>query len=134
MAFNKQRLNEIFLKTDGHCHICRKKLARKNYGKPGTRGAWEVEHSNPKAKGGTDRLQNLLSACVSCNRSKQASSTQAVRRKNGFKTAPLSRAKKKGNVIKGILGGALIGARFGPVGVLAGAAIGAYSGNKYEPK
>lgn len=134
MAFDKQKQDAIYKKTDGHCHICRKKLARKNYGKHGTRGAWEVEHSNPRTKGGTNRLQNLLPACVSCNRSKQASSTQTARRKNGFKAAPLSRAKKKWNVIKGASGGALIGARLGPVGALAGAAIGAFCGSKYEPK
>ncbi len=134
MAFTKQQQDRIYKKTDGYCHICRKKLARKNYGKPGSRGAWEVEHSNPKAKGGSDRLQNLYPACVSCNRSKQASSTQIARRKNGFKSAPLPRKKKKRNALIGGLSGAVLGSRLGPLGAIAGAAIGAFVGGNHEPK
>lgn len=134
MAFDKQRQDDIYKRTDGYCHICRKKLARKNYGKPGTRSAWEVEHSNPKAKGGTDRLQNLYPACIPCNRSKQDSSTRSARQKNGFKSAPLPRKKKTHNALLGGLGGALVGVRFDPVGALAGVAIGAFGGGKYEPK
>ena len=38
MAFDQQRQDAIFKKTDGRCHICRKRLARKNYGAVGARG------------------------------------------------------------------------------------------------
>lgn len=134
MAFDKQRQDEIYKRTDGYCHICRKKLARKNYGKPGTRGAWEVEHSNSKAKGGSDRLNNLYPACVSCNRSKQDKSTRSARQKHGFKAAPLSKAKKQGNAITGALSGAFLGLKFGLPGAVAGAAVGALVGSKFEPK
>ena len=49
---------------------CRKKLAFTNYGRYGKKGAWEVDHSNPISKGGTDYFRNLVPACVECNRSK----------------------------------------------------------------
>lgn len=133
MAFNKQRLDDIFRKTDGRCHICRKKLVRKNYGVVRARSAWEAEHSVPKAKGGTDHLNNLYPACISCNRSKGAASTKVARTKHGFKAAPLSKEKKTGNTWFGGFGGALLGAPFGPIGVLAGAVVGAIFGDSHEP-
>ncbi len=138
MAFDKQRQGEIYARTDGHCHICRKKLARKNYGVLNSRGAWEVEHSNPRAKGGSDRLNNLYPACISCNRSKGASTTSSARNKNGFKTAPLSRQKKTRNAWLGGAGGLIVGrillAPLGPFGLIAGVAIGALVGNNHEPE
>jgi len=76
MAFSSEQLNQIYNRTSGYCHICHKKLAFKNYGVFGARGAWEVEHSNPQAKGGTNRLNNLYPACITCNRSKGASRTE----------------------------------------------------------
>jgi len=138
MAFDNKRLGEIFKKTDGLCHICRKKLARKNYGVQGSRGAWEVEHSNPRAKGGSDHLNNLYPACISCNRSKGASTTKIARNKNGFKAAPLSREKKTRYTVLGVIGGAVAGrillAPFGPLGIIAGVAIGTLVGSSHEPE
>ena len=137
MAFDKQRQEAIFKKTDGHCHICRKKLARKNYGVVGSRGAWEVEHSVPQAKGGSNHLNNLYPSCIPCNRSKGASSTKSARQKNGFKSAPLPQEKKSQNTWLGGLGGALAGriilAPLGPIGIAAGAVIGAALGSGHEP-
>ncbi|MGD0496198.1 MAG: HNH endonuclease signature motif containing protein [Candidatus Bathyarchaeia archaeon] len=39
-------------------------------GRLGKRGAWEVDHSRPLSRGGTDYLRNLVPSCVECNRSK----------------------------------------------------------------
>ena len=137
MAFDTERQDVIFRKTDGNCHICRKKLARKNYGAVGARGAWEVEHSIPRVKGGSNHLNNLYPACISCNRSKGASSTRASRKKHDYKCAPLSREKKTQNAWAGGIGGALAGrillAPLGPLGVAAGALIGAAIGKSFEP-
>jgi hypothetical protein len=37
-----QKLNAIYDKTGGRCHICHDKLAFSNYGLFGARGAWEI--------------------------------------------------------------------------------------------
>jgi HNH endonuclease len=86
-----ETLERIFAKTDGRCHLCHKQLSWCNYGACGTRGAWEVDHSVPRAPGGTDHGNNLFAACMSCNRSKQHGSTRTHRRSNGVRRAPLSR-------------------------------------------
>ena len=79
MVFTDDQLDAIYDRTSGYCHICRKKLAFKNYGKLGQRGAWEVEHSRAQAKGGTDRLNNLYPACITCNRRKGTRTTRTLR-------------------------------------------------------
>lgn len=70
MSYTNEELNYVYDKNDGHCWHCSKKLAWKNYGKRDERGAWEVDHSRPLARGGADYLRNLVPACVKCNRSK----------------------------------------------------------------
>lgn len=70
MPWDIDTLNEVFDKTDGYCRYCGKQLAWKNHGQPGNRGAWEVDHSIPKALGGTDYLNNLWPACYDCNHDK----------------------------------------------------------------
>lgn len=131
-------LRKVFDRTDGHCHLCGKKLAWKNYAQPGTRGTWEVEHSVPQVAGGTDRLNNLYPACISCNRSKGAESTKSVRARNGRTRAPYSREKKdeiRGrNTILGGLIGLLVGAvLIGRVGALIGFPLVAWIGNSLDP-
>lgn len=138
MAYDKKRRDAIFDRTDGRCHICRKQLARKNYGTHGRRGAWEVDHSKPRAKGGSDHLNNLYPACISCNRNKRASDTRTVRSRNGYRAAPLSAQKKTQN---GALGATLctVAARailpaLGPLGLVGSAALGFWLGVNYEPE
>jgi len=70
MSYTCEELNIIYEKNDGHCIGCGKALAFSNYGKPGERGAWEVDHGNPKARGGTNLMRNLWPMCVECNRKK----------------------------------------------------------------
>ncbi len=138
MARNRQELRAIYDRTSGYCHICHKKLAFKNYAQYGERGAWEIEHSNPRASGGTDRLNNLYPACIRCNRSKGATSTRSARAKCGKVCAPLSPQKRKAtkfeNAITHAAGGALVGTFVaGPFGTVVGAAIGGHIGHKKNP-
>ncbi len=72
MGFDNETVVAVYDKTNGYCYYCGKKLSLKNYGKVGNHGAWEIDHSKPKSKGGTDYLRNLVVACVSCNRDKSA--------------------------------------------------------------
>jgi len=62
MAYTDDELSLIFDRTDGHCHVCWRKLCFANYSRLSRRGAWEVEHSNPRLNGGSDRLCNLYAA------------------------------------------------------------------------
>jgi 5-methylcytosine-specific restriction endonuclease McrA len=70
MGWDDGRLNTIYDKTGGYCSYCEKKIAWANYGAPGRKGSWEVDHSIPLARGGTDHLNNLVPACTWCNREK----------------------------------------------------------------
>ena len=79
MGFSDDELNDIYDKTDGYCEYCGKKIAFKNYGMAGERGAWEVDHSNPRSRGGTDYMRNLVPACISCNRDKSDRTGRAYR-------------------------------------------------------
>ena len=137
MAFTDDELNDIYERTSGRCHICGKKLAFKNYGELGARGAWEVEHSRPRTKGGTNRLNNLYPAHITCNRSKGARTTRTARRHHGRTRAPLSVSKRKeaqrrNAVVVGILG-AVAGSLLGPWGAAVGATIGAKAGYDTNP-
>ena len=76
----KEALDYIYRKTNGYCYHCGKKIARKNYGKTRVRGAWEVEHGNPKSRGGVDDRRNWFPSCVSCNRKKGTMTTTEFRR------------------------------------------------------
>jgi hypothetical protein len=132
------RLNKIYNKTDGYCHICHKKLSFINYAHPGTRGSWEIEHSIAKANGGTDHLNNLFPACISCNKEKRTLHSRTVRARNGNTRAPYSKGKKdkikSDNAAGGAVIGGLLGSIFGPGGAILGAAIGGALGNSNSSK
>ncbi len=129
MKLTKEQLDQIYRKTSGYCHLCHSKLSQKNHGQHGMRGAWHVEHSVPRAKGGTDHLNNLKPACISCNFDKGTQATRTARGRNGKTRAPLSAEKRKQakneNMLLGILGGGLAGlAVGGPIGATIGAIAG----------
>jgi len=137
-TYDKSTLRKTFDRTTGKCHICGKKLAFSNYGEHGARGAWEVEHSKPKAKGGSDHGNNLYAAHITCNRSKGTASTRAARAQHGRTRAPLSVANRKkaktGNTIAGAGIGAVVGGAIaGPPGAWLGSGIGAWLGNSTNP-
>jgi hypothetical protein len=132
MSYSDEKLNRIFHRSGGKCHLCNKRIAWKNYGVCGLRGAWEVDHSRARASGGTDHGNNLYAACISCNRSKQHGSTRTVRRVNGLSRAPLSTVersrRRQENAVAGGAAGFLIGSVFGLPGMIAGPLIGAALG------
>lgn len=116
----------IFDSTDGRCHICRKHLDFDRYG-----DQWEIDHSQARAKGGSNSLRNLRPACISCNRSKQDRSNRSVRAKHGYTGAPLSRSDRSRRERRGAALGA--GAGFvagGPVGALLGGVFGLLAGRR----
>jgi 5-methylcytosine-specific restriction endonuclease McrA len=41
----------VFAKGNGLCHLCWKPMAYSNYASHGSRGAWEIDHSVPRAQG-----------------------------------------------------------------------------------
>jgi len=79
VAYSNEVLSYIYDKNDGYCTYCSKKLAFRNYGRPDERQAWEVDHSVPKSRGGTDYLRNLVPACIDCNRQKGTRLGKSVR-------------------------------------------------------
>jgi len=137
MSFDERTRRQIYDRTNGCCHICGKKLSIKNYACSGRKGAWEVEHSHARSKGGTDNMNNLFPACIECNRLKGNVKTTIARGWFGRKRAPLSKRKKKeakvSNAIGGGIIGGFIGALGGPLGVAVGAAIGAKLGYDEDP-
>ena len=138
MRLTEDQVNDIFDRTSGKCHLCHKKLSFKNYARYGERGAWEVEHSVPRACGGSNRLNNLYAACISCNRAKGARTTRSIRLRRGLTRAPMSantrKAAKRWNALGGGLLGVVPGAMFpGPPSALLGAALGAVLGHDQDP-
>ncbi len=138
MKFDDETLDRIFCRTDGQCHICRKQLSFSNYGSGGKKGAWEVEHSVPRSKGGTDHLNNLYAACISCNRSKGNATTKSARATNGYRQAPLSKQKKNQNALKWGAAGSLAALFVPPhlrlVTFVVGSVLGAVLGESHEPE
>lgn len=139
MAFSEEQRRRIFDRTAGRCHICGGGLTFAHYGRLDASTGWEVEHSVPKAAGGTDHGNNLYAAHSSCNRSKGAGSTQAARAVHGRTRAPLSAEKRQQAQQKntgvglgvGIAVGSAIG---GPPGAVIGGLIGAALGGSVDPE
>lgn len=131
-------LRRIFERTEGTCHICRKKVCFRNYGLMNRRGAWEIEHSVSVSKGGTDHLNNLYAACVRCNRMKGAATTRTARAQYGYRNAPLSKNRRAKNAW--VLGAAgTLAALFVPppvrlITAVLGATVGATLGYRSKPK
>jgi 5-methylcytosine-specific restriction endonuclease McrA len=138
MPKDLKRLRAIYNRTDGHCHICYKRLSFVNYGGDRTlRGVWEIEHSKPRCKGGTDHGNNLYAACVPCNRNKSDCTTRTARRWSGTTRAPFSKAIKvklrERNADLGTLIGGMLGAVGGPVCMAVGAYLGRQVGQDIKP-
>lgn len=128
MAYTKDELRRIWKSTDGRCHLTGRRLLLKDYSE-----TWEVDHSRPRAKGGSSHGNNLKPALVSANRSKQATGSRAVRRRNGLTRSPMSPGeqgrKRSSNTAGGALVGATTGAAIaGPPGLVVGGILGALLG------
>src|SRR3972149_5129583 len=86
--FPPEDLSDVFDKTDGYCRYCGKQLAWSNYGRVGARGAWEVDHSVPLSRRGTDSFRTLWPSCVACNTEKGTlTGSEYLRRLNGTETS-----------------------------------------------
>jgi hypothetical protein len=138
MKFDKRQLDSIYRRTSGYCHLCHVKLARRNYGQTGTKGAWQVEHSVPRSRGGTDHPNNLFATCVRCNLNKSNMTTRTARSWNDKTRAPLDPEKrgeaKFGNAIAGAIVCGVAGvAVAGPVGLIVGVLAGASLGSSENP-
>ena len=117
MSYGIEDLALVFEKTDGCCRYCEKQLAWGNYGQPGRRGAWVIDHSVPLARGGTDYLRNLWPACGECNLDKGTlTGSEYMRQIESPAAEP--RSQNFGDLIAGlVLGGlalALFKALFSP--------------------
>jgi len=138
MQYDTNKLNSIYDKTDGCCHICHKKLAFSNYGIYGAKGSWHVDHSVPRAKGGSNHQNNLYPACIPCNLGKNSSRNNTIRSFYGNSRAPYSKDKKRKireqNTWGGAALGGLIGMAVGPAGALIGAFVGGIIGSDNSPK
>lgn len=137
MAYTRTELRRIYDRTSGYCHICGRKLSFTNYGCRGEKGAWHVEHSIARAKGGTNHGNNLYAACIACNLEKDTFTTKTARGWNDRSRAPLSREQRKkarvrNSVAGGVVGG-ILGSVLGPVGAAIGAGIGAKVGHDVKP-
>ena len=138
MKLDAAALKRVFDRSSGKCHICHKQLAFNNYNQPGTRGAWHVEHSRPRARGGSDRLNNLYPAHIYCNIAKGVTTSRTARKVHGLTRAPLSaKARRTAKVENGVVGGAfgmVVGAALaGPAGVLLGGLLGSKFGYDQNP-
>ena len=138
MAFSQDSLRKIFDRIEGRCHICRGKLAFCNYGKVDNHGDWEVEHSKPKLRGGTEHLNNLYAAHSSCNRSKNNGLNEEERVKHGYKNAQFSERQRQRNTCMAVGIGNLIPLLVVPqIGIpiaITSAAIGTFVGYNTEPE
>lgn len=128
MAYQEKRLRRIFERTAGRCHICHKKVVWANYGRVDLRGGWEVEHSVPRARGGSDHPTNLYPACIGCNRAKGSKSTRSARARHGKVHAPLSRGGRLWARIENAVAGCLLGMVAGAFVSAEGALVGSWVG------
>lgn len=62
MSISKKIRFEVFKRDDFKCAYC---------GKTPPQVTLEVDHIEPKSKGGKDDINNLITACFDCNRGKQ---------------------------------------------------------------
>lgn len=86
MRYDRDRLNAIYDKTGGYCHLCNKKLSFINHGRHGSKGAWQVDHSKARANGGTNHMNNLFPSCIPCNIEKGTLHKTTIRRRKGYES------------------------------------------------
>lgn len=65
-------MREVFEKTNGRCWYC------------GTTHRpfdnWQIEHQNPRIRGGSDHISNLVVACATCNAAKGKRTVEEYRK------------------------------------------------------
>lgn len=73
MAISSNKRHNVFMKTFYHCAYCGKILCNTD--------DLTIDHMNPKAKGGTDEMDNLVGCCKSCNQIKADRTVMEFRKK-----------------------------------------------------
>ena len=73
MAISANKRHYVFMKTFYHCAYCGKILSDTD--------DLTMDHKNPKAKGGTDEIDNLVGCCKSCNQMKADRTVDEFRKK-----------------------------------------------------
>lgn len=129
--------SQVFARTAGRCHICGKTLSLCNYAEYGRRGAWEIEHSVPRANGGTDHGNNLYPACIKCNRAKGTRSSRAARAEGGRTAAPMSVVRQDAIRARRAVGGGVLGvglALFAGIPVFGSMVVLALAGYLLDPE
>lgn len=131
-ALTLKKIEEIWHRTSGKCHVCREQHEVDDYGI-----TWSWDHSRARARGGTDYLRNSYVACIRCNSRKGTRSSRSARAEHGYTRAPLSTSKrassKMGRAGTGGATGALVGfAIGGPPGALLGAILGGVVGHEVD--
>jgi 5-methylcytosine-specific restriction endonuclease McrA len=137
MTYDKETRRSIYRRTDGRCHLCHGKVILKNHGRPQERGAWHVDHSRPRARGGSDHGNNLYPAHIDCNLKKGVRASRSARAAHGKRRVPCSFERKRsvraGNTATGAFGGAVAGGAIGgPPGAIIGALIGGLFGSELK--
>lgn len=86
----KERV-EIFMRTQGRCYVCSQAL----------RGAaWDVEHPQALALGGSDETAALMPICKVCHRGKTAKDKAAIEKCKRVRDRHIG-AKKSANPLPG---------------------------------
>jgi hypothetical protein len=80
------RRRKVFSKSNGQCHYCEVKLD--------LHGDWHIEHQTPLSRGGPDRMENMVAACVPCNIKKGTKTEEEFRSTgiNAFNTSAMQAA------------------------------------------
>jgi len=68
--FGTKTRQTIYEKTNYHCYYCGTALNPEN---------WSVDHIIPISLGGSDELDNLTGACISCNKRKKNHTLESFR-------------------------------------------------------
>lgn len=138
-SYSEEDLQLIFESSSGKCHLCLKPVRFEAYGQLSMEGAWEVDHSRPRAEGGSHHGNNLYPAHSTCNRRRGTRSAREVRAEHGYSRPPLSAKERKrfkhDRAMGGVAVGALAAASFGlgPIGIIGGALLLADVGHGLDP-
>ena len=64
-AWSTYEKRAVFNRSGGRCHICKRQHTFDGYNR-----YWNMEHLQPKSRGGSNDVRNLAVACISCNSNK----------------------------------------------------------------
>lgn len=72
MNLNRAILSSIYSKTNGRCWYCGVEIPPFS--------DWQVEHQQPRSRGGTNDIENLVPSCRACNVRKGRRTVEEYRR------------------------------------------------------